>query len=960
MKPSGDREVTADRWRRLQALYHEMLALPSKERSAALAAACRDDPALVAEVQALLDQPESSAGPLAVPAVDAAARFVSPAGQSLIGRRIGAFEIQALLGVGGMGEVYRALDARLGRSVAIKLLPRAFKDDPDRVARFEREARVLASLNHPNIGAVYGLEDAESVKALVMELVEGEDLSERLARGSIPVAEALPIARQIAEAVEAAHERGVIHRDLKPANIKVRPDGTVKVLDFGLAKALEPSDASAGDPTESPTMTARATRIGMILGTAAYMAPEQALGKPVDRRADIWSFGVVLYEMLTGRRAFKGDDVPSTLAAVLSETPSLAALPGSVPPRIRRLIERCLDREPKTRLRDIGEARIEIARAEAGSPDGMEPKAVRGWRLLPAIALPAALVVAAGVVAVVITRGLWSDRLRSTPLESRLAMPLGQSLQFPGPLTHVALARDGRTVAFSATKGSGVAQQSIGAAEIHLRKLDEMTATPLGVAGRSPTFSPDGRWLAFFGDGKLRKIPLGGAAATDIVACLSCDGDWGEDGTIVFGDASDQPTYGIRRVVAAGGPVSVVTLLDRAAGQTHHVAPQVLPGGKLVLFTIRSDGPRFQLAVAPISGGSPRVIAEDALFGRYLGDGVLVFQRGGSLHAARFDETQSTLGDSAPVLTGVSLYWPGRAWASEGGTLIYRPEEDFGRTLLWVDREGHAVEVGAPVQPYSNPRLSPGGDRIAVAIGGARGTSDVWTYDLRYRRLQREIVDVRLPAWAPDGAHLLTHRRTASSEILSLKLDGSGVTETLVRGKQVAWPAFMTRDGRTLVYHEASPYQIMAIDLTTKASRLVVPGAGGRLHPGERWMAYATDLNGREDVFVTSFPAVGARIPVTIDGGREPVWSRDGRELFYRKGTQMFSARVRPGPTISFDPPKLLFDVAYYQAGGAGMTHYDVSPDGRFLMMKVREKEAPYFGVILNWAETLRKAVGKS
>ena len=951
------------RLRRVEALYHEILARPAHERAAALAAACPDDPALAAEVQSLLDQPESAAGLFAAPAIDVAARAISEAGPSLVGRRIGAFEVQGLLGTGGMGEVYRGWDTRLGRAVAIKLLPPAFKADPDRGARFEREAHVLASLNHPNIGAVYGLEDAEGAKALIMELVEGEDLSERLARGAIPIAEALPIARQIAEAIEAAHERGVIHRDLKPANIKVRPDGTAKVLDFGLAKALEQSGASAADPTESPTMTARATKIGMILGTAAYMAPEQALGKSVDRRADIWSFGVVLYEMLSGRRAFKGDDVPSTLAAVLSETPELAALPVSVPPRIRRLIERCLDRDPKTRLRDIGEARIELARTDAAPPDGREASTPRGHRWFRAIALPGVAVV---TLAAVMTLGPWSARLRSGPTESRLAMPLGQGLQFPGLAAYVAVARDGRTVAFSATKGPGVGQQSVGAGELYLRRLGEMTATPLGVAGRLPMFSPDGQWLAFSADGKLKKIPVAGGAATEITACLGCDGDWGEDGTIVFGDSSDQPADGIRRVSAAGGAVSVVTSLDRAAGHTHHLSPQLLPDGKTVLFTIRSDGPKFQLAVAPLTGGPLRVIAEDALFGRYLGGGVLLYQRGGSLLVAPFDEMQSTLGEGVPVVAGVNLFWRNPAWAASNGTLVYRPEEDYNRALLWVDREGRAAEIGAPSQEYTSPRISPRGDRVAT-IMGFRTTSDVWTYDLGSRRLQREMTDVRASVWAPDGDRLLVQRRSAASEIFSLRLDGSGIAETLVRGEWVAGAAFMTPDGRTLVYHEVTPstsYDIMAMDLSTRAVRPLVRTprleAGGRLHPGGRWMAYATNLNGRDDVFVTPFPEAGVRIPVTIDGGREPVWSSDGRELFYRKGSQMFSAKVRPGASLAFEPPRLLFDVAYYQDGGPGNTQYDVAPDGRFLMMKAAEKETPYFGVILNWTEALRKAIGAS
>ena len=949
-----------DRLGRVEAVFHQMIERPASEREAALLAACPDDAEMRAEVLSLLEQPGSAAGFLSSPALEVAAEWVSTTGPSLTGRQIGVFDIRELIGVGGMGEVYRAHDSKLGRDVAIKILPRAFKDDPDRAARFRREAHLLASLNHPNIGAVYGLEDADDLQALVLELVEGEDLSERLTRGPIPVAEALPFARQIAEALEAAHERGIIHRDLKPGNIKLRPDGAVKVLDFGLAKATEAADLPAADPTNSPTLTARATQIGMILGTAAYMAPEQALGKSVDRRADIWSFGVVLYEMLTGTRAFRGDDVPSTLSAVLSETPSFAVLPPSVPVRIRRLLERCLDRDPRTRLRDIGEARIEIARAQSDAPDATEPSpASRSWT---ALAWPALII----AVAALPTIFLFRDRLRGAPAaESRLAMTLGPGLQFPGVAAFVAVAPDGRAVAFGATRGVGVGQQSVGGAELYLRRLDDAVATPFGQVGDSPFFSPDGAWLAFFHDEKLRKVPIKGGSAVDIAPVQQGDGDWGED-VIVFSNATDRPTDGIRRISASGGPISVVTALDKAAGHTHHLAPQILPGGRFVLFTIRSEGAKFQLAVVPISGGTPRVILEDAIFGRYVGNGVLMFQRGSALLVARFDESTATLsGGTVPVLDGVHHYWRSPAWAISGGTFVYRREEDDRRALLWVNRTGVATPVGAPAKGYGNPRLSPSGDQIAVVVE-ERGTTEVWTYALGSGRLQMELPDARAPAWTPDGSQILVHRRSAVPQILSLRLGGSGVAETVVTGEGVAGPSFISKDGRTLVFHESgSPtrWDIMALDLRTSVTRPLVRTpkleAGARLHPSGRWMAYATDVNGRHDVFVTPFPEADARIPVTIDGGREPVWSRDGNELFYRNGSRMFSARVRPGPSLSFDPPRLLFDVAYYQRGGPGAAEYDVARDGRFLMMKGPERETAYLGVILNWADALNKAVAR-
>ncbi|MBX7187159.1 MAG: serine/threonine-protein kinase [Vicinamibacteria bacterium] len=966
MSPEEQRAALRARMARVEALYHQMLERPAQERVAALAAACPHDPALAAEVQSLLDQPESTAGLFASPALDLAARAVSAAGQSLVGRRLGAFEIQGLLGKGGMGEVYRGWDKRLSRAVAIKILPSAFQDDPDRGARFEREAHLLASLNHPNIGAVYGLEEVDGVKALIMELVEGEDLSERLARGPVPVEEALPIARQIAEAVEAAHERGVIHRDLKPANIKLRPDGTVKVLDFGLAKALEPTGAANADPTESPTLTARATRIGMILGTAAYMAPEQALGRPVDRRADIWSFGVVLYEMLTGRRAFSGADIPSTLAAVLSGPPSLSALPDSASPRIRRLLERCLDRDPRTRLRDIGEARIALARAEAGASDGAvsAPFPVPMSTLAPsrgAMALFGTMVVVALLLA-----ASWVQRSRLRLPETRLVMPLDEGLQYPGIAAFLSVAPDGRTIVFSATKGPGVGQQSLGGGGLFVRRLDQVAATPLNQVGQSPFFSPDGEWIAFFHDGKLKKIPVAGGTPTEIAPVdASGSGDWGQGGVIVFGDAADLPSEGIRMVPASGGAVSVVTRLDGRSGQTHHLAPQVLPRGQ-VLFTIRSEGGGFQLAIAPISGGPVRVILGDAMFGRYLGGGVLVFQRGGDLLAARFDEKTLVVGEGVPVLSGIYLYWRNPAWAMASGTLVYRPERDDGRTLLWVDRHGVAKPVGAPPRSYWNPRLSPEGDRIATFLGQG-GTTDIWTYDIPSGRLQKELNDGRSPAWTPDGTHLLIDRMAVTSEVLSLRLDGSGFTEPITHSGRARAAAFMTKDGRSLVFYEigrTTGYDLMITEPGSNAParplvRTPQLEAGARLHPGGRFVAYASNVTGRDDVFVTSFPDTGPRIPVTTDGGREPIWSHDGREIFYRKGSQVFSAAFRPGPSAAFDPPRLLFDVPYFQSGGPGNSQYDVAPDGRFLMIKVPERETPYIGVILNWAEALRKAIGE-
>jgi serine/threonine-protein kinase len=548
-------------------------------------------------------------------------------------------------------------------------------------------------------------------------------------------------------------------------------------------------------------------------------------------------------------------------------------------------------------------------------------------------------------------------------------MPLGPGLQFSGVTAYIAVSPDERVVTFSARKGVGVEQQSSGGGDLYVRRLDRATPVSLEHKGAAQFFSPDGEWPGFFDDGTLMKIPVSGGAAVPIASVGEGQGQWAQGDVIVFSQAGDRPSHGIRRVQASGGDPAAITTLDRTAGHTHHLAPQLLPGGKHVLYTIRSDGPRYELAVVPIEGGSSRVIARDAAYGRYLGDGLLVYQKGDSLFASRLDPTEFRVSGERPVLDGVLFFPNAPAWDIAGGTLVYRAREDDGRTLLWVNRDGSAAPVGAPRKAYWNIRLSPRGDRIAAHMFDGWLT-DVWTYDLGPRRLQQVTTDgiSRAPTWSPDGSRLLVNQRAAIANVVAVRLDGRGAPEALTHTGQSGGAAFMTRDERFLVTSEIDPvtgYDLMLFDLKTPGPPSVLVrtpklDAGGKLHPSGRWVAYASTVTGRDDVFVTPFPAGGTRIPVTIDGGREPVWSIDGRELFYRQGNRMFSVAVRAGAELTLDPPRLLFDVPYFQGGGPGNTQYDVASDGRFLMMKAPERETPSLQVVLNWTEALRKAVGGS
>ena len=634
-----------------------------------------------------------------------------------VGDRLGPYEVTAKIGEGGMGEGYRARDTKLDRDVALKVLPEAFTSDPDRLARFEREAKVLASLNHPNIGSIYGLEEAEGTRALVLELVEGPTLADRIKQGSIPLDAALPIAKQIAEALEAAHEAGVIHRDLKPANIKVREDGTVKVLDFGLAKALDPNPQ--GDPSQSPTLTAAATQMGVILGTAADMSPEQAAGQTSDKRSDAWSFGVVLYEMLTGQRLFTGETVSHVLAKVLDRELDLSALTTSTPPPIRRLLRRCLERKPKRRLGDLGEALSHLE--EARAPVDEAPSAVP----VPPVVQPAgwrqALPWVAGIaLAVISSLAVWSLTRPGPPPVTRFTIP-AESLATTGLAISVALSPDGRTLVYESFQD--------GESQLYHRSMDQLEALPIRGTenGVGPFFSPDGQWVGFWTvrDGVLHKVSLAGGPPTALSPVNEFRwASWGPDGTIVFAGRGEH--QGLWIVADTGGAAQQIAQVEEE-GALRYIAPEFVPDGTAVLFTIYFSSQPSQVAVRSLETGEQKVLLEGS-GARLTSTGQLVFARDDSLWAVPFDADRlEVTGEPVPVLEGVQANADqiGRFALGGDGSLAYvsgSTSSGAPRTLVWVDRQGQEEPVAAAPRPYQGVRLSPDGGRVAVVVDAPDNT----------------------------------------------------------------------------------------------------------------------------------------------------------------------------------------------------------------------------------------------
>ena len=887
-----------------------------------------------------------------------------------------------------MGQVFRARDTKLDRDVAIKILPEAFAHDADRLARFTREAKTLASLNHPNIAGIYGLEESGGVSALVMELVEGDDLSQRIAKSAIPIDEALPIAKQIAEALEAAHEQGIIHRDLKPANVKVRPDGTVKVLDFGLAKAFEPGGTSA-QATMSPTLSIHATQAGVILGTAAYMSPEQAAGKAVDKRSDLWAFGVVLTEMLTGRQVFAGETVSHVLASVLKDEPDWTTLPPNTPAPIRRLLRRCLVKDRKRRFADAADATLEID--DALTTAGAESPVRAATASRPPI--PTVLwALAAGALAAAAAALATSALMRPAPppalQTSRFVVtpPAAQALAVSGFTRDLAISPDGSHLVYMAG-----AQ-----AQLMARAIDRLDAQALPgiISASAPFLSPDGRWIGFFTFGapsELKKVPIAGGSP--VVLCRikgrAVGASWGDDDTIVF--ATNDPSTGLLRVSARGGEPRVLTTRDAAKGEEDHQFPSVLPGGRGVLFTITAAGGNAdaQIAVLDLQTGRHTTLIRGASYADYVQTGHVVYAVAGTLRAVRLDLAALTLrGDPVPVVEQVQTLASGAAnfSVSRNGTLVYMQNgtgavTGASRLLVWVTRRGSEEPIPAPARGYFHPRLAPDGTRLALAIQDQE--LDIWTWDFARRALERMTfgpAQELFPVWTPNGGRLLFFSSRPGGGIYWQRANVTGV-EQLTKASSVQAPHSFSPDGTQLVLTEVgsktgrdlfllrldgvAPHVAGARQTEPLLQQPSVNEMNGEISPDGRWLAYQSDESNQDEIYVRPFPLVGdGRWTISTGGGTQPLWAPNGRELFYRHGNSLLSVPVETTRTFSAGTPTTVFEGPYFSppAGLAGRT-YDVSRDGqRFLMIKDAPAGDPNAAaasivVVLNWTEELKRLV---
>ena len=880
-----------------------------------------------------------------------------------------------------MGVVYRATDTRLGREVAVKVLPEGLVDTPERRLRFEREAQVLASLDHPRIAAIYEIGRAspavpdaakggqdEPIDFLVLQLATGETLEDRLARGAMAPDEAIAVAAQIAEALEAAHERGIVHRDLKPANVKVDREGRVKVLDFGLAKALAPEGAAAAEGlTHLPTVTGQPTTAGTILGTAPYMSPEQARGLPADRSSDIWAFGATCFEMLAGRRAFPGDTASDAMAAVLTREPDWRLLPEGCPAPVRRLLRRTLRRDPRRRLQHIGDARIvleEVIEGETVDEPGPTGRTSRPFAALALLASAAAILAA-----------LWLAADRGTPDApapepvSRwvLALPEGSRLEVGGRFDPIALSPDGRTLAYSASDADGT--------KLWLRPLDELAARPLpGTEGaRNPFFSPDGRWLGFFSRDKLRKVAVSGGAPVTLcdVPLDNLGAAWSPDGTIVFAVYAS----GLWRVADGGGEPEALMPEADATGIVQHRWPQFLPDGRRVLFVLQArEGPR--VAVFDLDARETRVVqgVENVVKARHVSGGHLVVAQSGGLYGMAFDlERERPLGAPVELQPGISMV-PEHGAAdfevSGAGTLAFIPGVAAeGTTLVWVDREGVAEPVSPRRGAYTHPRLSPEGRRIVVGSGSEIGARQLEVLDLR--RGTHSVVTSQgrngNATWSPDGRTVLFSSDRAGDWDL-YRLAPTGVEqdpEPVVTRPLEQWLGQLTPDGRTLVFYEVHPETARDIWTLDRAD----PGApqpwlatpanerGMALSPDGRHLAYVSDESGRDEVYVRTFPSGEGPWIVSAGGGREPRWRHDGGEIYYRNGLRLMAVEVDASSGFRAGLPRFLFE-GPYTLEVAGNANYDVAPDGeRFLMIRQESSSVDRLHVVLGWDTLVARRV---
>ena len=985
-------------WLDVERLFHAALALPADLRTAFLDDSCAGKEDLKRDVQSLLD--ESSADDfLEQPAPDPDVSRHTPSSlASLVGRRLSEYEITERIGAGGMGDVYRARDVKLGREVAVKVLAAPLADDADRIARFTREAQILATLNHPHIASIYALEESDGVVALILELVEGATLAQRIHQGPLPLSEALTIARQTAEALETAHVKGIVHRDLKPANIKAPVSGTVKVLDFGLAKAIGDETAREG----SQLVTVHATQEGMILGTATYMSPEQARGLPVDKRTDIWAFGCVLYEMLTGRKAFYGDTVTDCLAAIVGRDPDWTLLPPSVPENVVRLIKSCLQKNLQNRLAEISDARRALEDVLAPATGRTMPidRSVR--RRVPALAYAVA-------IAGILLTGTFGFRI----VRQLMLKPERRDLTIANdefiPSTHsseLALSNDGTLIAYAASKrmaamgkmsfaaaapeDSGQTEDLSGAMpsmamteQIYIRPIGQSgPARPIGGAlGSAPFFSPDGKWLGFWHapTGTLRKVAISGGAPVKVCDAVSgiAGAAWGPDDNIVFA------WFDLFRVPASGGSPTLLLKVDEQRGERFFRHPSFLPSGKAVLFTIgMADTYTYddaEIGVVSLETGKKKILIQGGMSPRYSPSGHLIYARAGQLLAVAFDPDKLEItGQPFPVANGVFMSANTGMAAfsiSSEGHLVYAagPEEHGTRVFVWVDKNGNPSALPLKPSSYLHPRLSPDGRQLAYEVEGA--SHDIFTYDFVRGTTTRMTLDgaSHWPLWTPDGQRLTFRSwKTGTMTMWWMAADKSGPPEMLTDIGSMQSPESWSPDGRTLAFTQmddpqsGSDIYMLPLDGEKKPRaflRTKFSEGSPKFSPNGAWLAYSSNDSGQPEVFVRAYPS-GKTIPISNNGGTDPLWRHDGRQLYYRLGDLMMVVDVRYGQTLEVSKPRVLWRGNYLAGAGsscgmAGPTsaNYDVTPDGeRFLMIEdaLPAAECERLRVVSNWSLELR------
>jgi serine/threonine-protein kinase len=865
-------------------------------------------------------------------------------------RRIGHHEVIRELGRGGMGVVYLGRDTRLDRNVAIKALPAELAADPARLDRFEREARILAQLNHPNVAGIHGVEEQEGQQYLVLEFVEGETLADRLDAGPLPVDEALEVAVQIAAGVEAAHEAGVIHRDLKPGNVIITPDGHAKVLDFGLARADETSSSPSGpdDPTQTSPARHSPTMPGVILGTAAYMSPEQARGRRVDKRTDIWSFGVVLYEMLTGASPFTGETVSDSIGAVLHKDLDLDRLPPGTPESVRRVLRRCLRRDKAQRFRDIGDVRIELADGSDERPETGRAESHRA--LVPAAALIGGIVLG-GLLGYLLKPAGNASRGEVTTRRSEVAVPRGGTIE-----DNIALSPDGRQLVY-------VSSVPGGSTRLVLRRLEGFEDVEVRGTenGDEPFFSPDGRWLGFSAEGFIRKVPVNGGEPVNICRGEAFGAVWLDDGTIVFGEFGT----GLWRVPASGGEPEPLTTLDRDADELSHARPVAAPDRDTILFTV-GTGAGSRIGAVSLSSGERKTIAASGADPKFLSDELVVLFMRGQLQVASFDARSTSLESPVPVLDGVQ--WDSHGGTEHGafalsanGTLAYVPGSNrIPRTVpVIVDRAGASQPIAVPAGTYLHPALSSDGRYVAMTKGDDVGTGSIWIVDLQRGAVTRLTSDDAsyTPIWTPDDSHVTY---VSNGNITSAPASGIGDPVTVFEGEAYERPRAWTPDGEAVLFETTPGTDIHILRNGSEVETIVATRFDERhasLSPDGRHLAYVSDATGRDEVYARSIVDPVASVVVSIDGGFEPRWSADGGELFFRSNQGLMSATVRLEPELVFDRPRLLFADSFHRQ--PEVHNYDVFPSGdKFLMLDpAGGGDGDRFRIVHDWLAEVRAAI---